>query len=317
MGKPFTSKIIKLDKKVLECWSNPNKTGCAEKSGAGKLDRLLKVFCDESGPNGTHTEDDHCHFLFNVPSLADNVIGAILLIISLLMLTICLLLIVKVLRSALEGTLANLLKKFINADIPYVPWLTGYVAILLGAIMTFLVQSSSVFTSTLTPLVGVGLISVDRVYPLVLGSNIGTTATALLAGFASGSRNALQIALCHLIFNISAILIFYPVPLMRCPLGMCRVLGSTTAKYRWFAIFYLFVMFFIIPGVVMGKNISELVLEHRAKSIKFVYIIKTHHKNNHFRSINSWTGGVIWHPSSYCNNSIDSFADQYFAIQKA
>ena len=54
-------------------------------------------------------QDDHCNFLFNVPSLADNVIGAILLIISLLMLTICLLLIVKVLRSALEG---NFRQKF-------------------------------------------------------------------------------------------------------------------------------------------------------------------------------------------------------------
>ena len=61
------------------------------------------------------------------------------------------------------GTLANVLKKFINADIPYVPWLTGYVAILVGAIMTFLVQSSSVFTSTLTPLVGVGLITVSYI----------------------------------------------------------------------------------------------------------------------------------------------------------
>ena len=47
---------IQLDKKVLECWSNPNKTGCAEKSEAGKLDRLLKVYCGETGPNGTHTE---------------------------------------------------------------------------------------------------------------------------------------------------------------------------------------------------------------------------------------------------------------------
>ena len=55
--KYFLSFIIfKLDKKVLECWSNPNKTGCAEKNAAGKLDRLLKVYCDESGPNGTHTD---------------------------------------------------------------------------------------------------------------------------------------------------------------------------------------------------------------------------------------------------------------------
>lgn len=47
-----------------------------------------------------------------------------------------------------------IIKKTINADIPYVPWLTGYIAILVGAVMTFLVQSSSIFTSTLTPLIG-------------------------------------------------------------------------------------------------------------------------------------------------------------------
>lgn len=256
--KPLTSKIIKIDKKVLECWSNPNKTGCAEKELEGKLDRLLKVYCSHSGPNNTYNEDDYCNFLFNLPTISDNAIGALLLVISLLLLTVCLLLIVKILRSALEGSLANLLKKFINADIPYVPWLTGYVAILVGAIMTFLVQSSSVFTSTLTPLVGVGLISVTRVYPLVLGSNIGTTATALLAGLAAGNRDALQIALCHLIFNITAILIFYPIPFMRWPLGMCKVLGRTTAQFRWFAILYLFVMFFIIPGVVMGLSVAGI-----------------------------------------------------------
>ena len=54
-------------------------------------------------------------------------------------------------------------KKFINADIPKVPWLTGYIAILVGAVMTFLVQSSSIFTSAITPLVGVGLITVRSI----------------------------------------------------------------------------------------------------------------------------------------------------------
>ena len=51
---------------------------------------------------------------------------------------------------------------------------------------------------------------------------------------------------------------------MRWPLGMCRVLGKTTATYRWFAVFYLFVMFFIIPGVVMGKSLilTSSKLEH-------------------------------------------------------
>ena len=90
-----------------------------------------------------------------------------------------------------------MIKKTINSDIPYVPWLTGYIAILMGAILTFIVQSSSVFTTTLTPLVGVGLITVDRVYPLTLGSNLGTTTTAMIAALAAeGSerlRNSLQV----------------------------------------------------------------------------------------------------------------------------
>ena len=71
------------------------------------------------------------------------------------------------------GAVAVIIQKTLNSDIPYCPWLTGYVAILAGAILTFLVQSSSVFTATLTPLVGIGVISVERVYPLTLGSNLG------------------------------------------------------------------------------------------------------------------------------------------------
>ena len=52
---------------------------------------------------------------------------------------------------------------------------SGYVALIVGAVMTILVQSSSIFTSTLTPLIGVGAITIERAYPLTLGSNVGTT----------------------------------------------------------------------------------------------------------------------------------------------
>jgi hypothetical protein len=44
---------------------------------------------------------------------------------------------------------------------------------LVGGVVTFLVQSSSVFTSTLTPMVGSGVLSLERAYELTLGSNIG------------------------------------------------------------------------------------------------------------------------------------------------
>ena len=53
----------------------------------------------------------------------------------------------------------------------------GYFAIVIGCVMTILVQSSSIFTSALTPLAGIGVISLERIYPLTLGSNIGTTTT--------------------------------------------------------------------------------------------------------------------------------------------
>jgi len=216
-GYPTFFSPLQIDKSVLKCWS----------LGECHDQRLLKT---------------KANFLLNLPSLSDSLIGAILLAFSLLALSTCLILIVKLLRSLLQGAVADLIKKTLNADVPCLPAAaTGYLALLAGAALTFVVQSSSVFTSTLTPLVGVGLISLERVYPLTLGSNLGTTTTALLASLAAedNAREAIQIALCHLFFNLTGILLFYPLPFMRWPLCMCKRLGQITAEYRWFAVAYL------------------------------------------------------------------------------
>jgi sodium-dependent phosphate cotransporter len=141
-----------------------------------------------------------------------------------------------------------------------VPWLTGYLAIFVGAVATFLMQSSSVFTSALTPLVGMGIISVSRTYPLTLGSNIGTTTTAILAALTASPdklSDTLQISFCHLFFNITGILLFYPIPFMRWPLPLARGLGRTTAQYRWFAVGYLLLSFVLIPLIVLGLTLAE------------------------------------------------------------
>ena len=50
---------------------------------------------------------------------------------------------------------------------------------LIGCAVTFLVQSSSITTSTLTPLVGLGIIQLEQMMPLTLGANIGTTGSKL------------------------------------------------------------------------------------------------------------------------------------------
>lgn len=129
----------------------------------------------------------------------------------------------------------------------------------MGAGMTMLVQSSSIFTSALTPLVGIGVVTIDRTYPLTLGANIGTTVTSMLAALAATSkfRESLQIAFCHLFFNISGIVIWYPLPFMRkVPIKGAKFLGGTTAKYRWFAFIYLIIVFFLFPAVVLGLSIA-------------------------------------------------------------
>lgn len=73
---------------------------------------------------------------------------------------------------------------------------------------------------------------------------------AALAADSKSLRNTLQLALCHLLFNLSGILLFYPIPWMRFPITLAKALGNTTVKYRWFSIFYLAMMFFLLPLTV-------------------------------------------------------------------
>ncbi|XP_077990590.1 sodium-dependent phosphate transport protein 2A-like [Glandiceps talaboti] len=205
---------------------------------------------------------ERCPFLFAHSDLSDKVIGLILLVLSLVLLMACLVGIVKLLNSMLHGSAANATKKFLNASFPgYLAWLTGYVAMLIGCLFTMLLQSSSVFTSMLTPLVGMRVITLERMYPLTLGANLGTTFTSLLAAFASSSSidfiEGVQISLCHLFFNLSGILLWYPVPFMRRPpIKGAKFLGNTTAKYRWFSIAYIFTVFFIIPIIAILLSVA-------------------------------------------------------------
>ncbi|XP_070688012.1 solute carrier family 34 member 2b [Pempheris klunzingeri] len=278
---PLTNSIIELDKTVIN--------GIATGSEASKNMSLIKVWCKtatnttfwngtvenctagtvcwEEG-NQTWTQlnsswtvnQKKCTHLFVNINLPDLAVGLILLALSLLVLCTCLILIVKLLNSMLKGQVAVVIKKVLNTDFPFpFTWVTGYIAILVGAGMTFIVQSSSVFTSAITPLVGIGVISLERAYPLTLGSNIGTTTTAILAAMASPSEtlsNSLQIALCHFFFNIMGILLWYPIPFMRLPIRLARGLGNHTAKYRWFAALYLFLCFLVFPLSVFGLSLA-------------------------------------------------------------
>ena len=79
--------------------------------------------------------------------------------------------------------------------------------ILIGAIFTAIIQSSSVMTSIALTMVVTGLINLEQGIFLTMGSNIGSCVVAILAGMASG-KNAKRTALIHLLFNCSGVVIF-------------------------------------------------------------------------------------------------------------
>jgi len=246
LTKPFTNLIVQVDKKVLIGWSFQDPM-------YANVTSILKQVKQND------TSNTYLLALLGEQGLGwnDVALGIILLIFSLSLLCGCLVALMKILNSMLGTNMAIIIQKTINAEIPYVPWLTGYAAMLLGCVITILVRSSSVFTSTLTPLCGTGLVTLETAYPMTLGSNIGTTTTSILASFAAEGRYlkpSIQISLVHLLFNIAGILIFYPIPFMRWPISLAKILGDITADYRWFAGMYLAVMFVLAPLIVFALS---------------------------------------------------------------
>ncbi len=79
--------------------------------------------------------------------------------------------------------------------------------LLIGILLTALVQSSSVITSLAIAMLFAGLIDLEQGIYLTMGSNIGSCVVALMAGFTSG-KNAKRTALIHLLFNVTGVIIF-------------------------------------------------------------------------------------------------------------
>ncbi len=79
--------------------------------------------------------------------------------------------------------------------------------VLIGTVLTAIIQSSSVMTSIAITMVVTGLISLDQGIYLTMGSNIGSCVVAMIAGLGSG-KNAKRTALIHLFFNVGGVIIF-------------------------------------------------------------------------------------------------------------
>jgi sodium-dependent phosphate cotransporter len=139
---------------------------------------------------------------------SDQVIGVLLMIAGLIFIFTALALITKNMRQLIARRVERAMNSLISRG-------GGVPGLFLGLVMTMAVQSSSITTSILVPMVGAGVLTLRNAFPVTLGANLGTTITALLASLAVDLRAGLVVALSHTIFNLLGILVVYPIPAIR------------------------------------------------------------------------------------------------------
>ena len=177
----------------------------------------------------------------------DKLSGVAMIVIGIVMIFFSVVRLGKLLKKVMVGRAKDVLHKSVGR---------GPVSgILSGMTMTVMVQSSSTTTSLMVPMVANGLFTVRQMYPFTLGANIGTTITALLAATAiSGpaALPALTIAMVHFFFNLSAVVLIYGIKWLReIPLFMADKLSDLAATNRMYAFGYLFIAFFLLPGIII------------------------------------------------------------------
>ena len=121
-----------------------------------------------------------------------------------------------------------------------------------GLMVTVAVQSSTITTSILVPLVAAGVLTLRNAFPITLGANVGTTITALLASLAVSRPEGLAIALVHTLFNVFALLLVYPIPAIRwLPVKAASWFATKAANNRLLVIVYVAGVFVVFPLVLI------------------------------------------------------------------
>lgn len=176
--------------------------------------------------------------------------GVVVLLVGLAMLFLALRYLVVILKALILGRAEGFMHRYIFGK--------PILAMLAGVLLTILVQSSSVTTSLVIPLVGAGIVTVRQIFPYTLGANVGTTITALLAALAfsagagpeeiEAAKSGLTIAFVHVMFNIVGIVLIFPIPFLReIPIRLSEFVGDLAYKNRMYAIVYLVGLFYGLP----------------------------------------------------------------------
>lgn len=159
---PLGKKIIISNKKLITGIAN-NEGSCDSGDGFYPMNCTEESYtgCNKSfGLIACDKKSGDCPFFFQSDSSAgeDRISGGCVFFLALIVLFVCLAGLITCLQTLLLGISTRVVYKATKIN--------GYFSILIGMGMTVLVQSSSITTSTLTPLVGMGAIRLEQMYPL-------------------------------------------------------------------------------------------------------------------------------------------------------
>jgi len=174
---------------------------------------------------------------------APRLAAVVALVLGLSLIFLALVLITRNMRLLVRGTLERAMNHVVGRG-------GGTVGILIGLLITVAVQSSTITTSILVPLVAAGLLTARSAYPITLGANVGTTVTALIASLAVTQPAGLTIALVHTLFNVTALMLVFPVRAVRdIPVRLAERFAGIAVKHPTVVAVYLFGLFLVIPLV--------------------------------------------------------------------
>ena len=178
--------------------------------------------------------------------ISGDLAPALMIIASGIIIISALTLIVKNMKVLVESNKSGIIDKVLTKNAVF--------SIIFGILVTISVQSSSITTSLLVPMAGAGVLTLEAIYPVTIGANIGTTATALIASM-TGNIAGLTIALVHLIFNVMGMILLFPIPALReLPLNCSRFLAKLVEKSKFYGIAYIAIVFFILPLILVLLN---------------------------------------------------------------
>ncbi|MEZ6004301.1 MAG: Na/Pi symporter [Planctomycetota bacterium] len=166
----------------------------------------------------------------------------VMLVVGIALTFICLVFITKNMRVLISGPLERAMNRTLGKS--------GLAGILVGMVVTIAVQSSSITTSLLVPMCAAGVLTLANAFPIMLGANIGTTVTGILASQAAETSAGLTIALVHLLFNLVGVAIFFPIPAVRrIPIRLAEGLAARAQRSSLWVVAYVLGVFVILPLV--------------------------------------------------------------------